>query len=90
MAASKKSTKSKIEDTTPVYVWPVGIEDAAKYCKMSVAALKYHIYVAGDLAGRMIGHSITFEREVLDHFMANKRAPGRPAMAPDLATAAPA
>lgn len=92
MAANKKQTsKSKIE--APALVWPIGIVQAAEYCGMSVAALKYHIYEGSDgtgpqdLRGRMIGHSIVFEREELDRFMAGKRKPGRPPSDPEAAAA---
>jgi hypothetical protein len=71
---------------SPEIVWPCGITDAARYCGMSISALKYHIYTAGDLSGRSIGHSLIFERAQLDQFLAEKRRPGRPAFAPDLVT----
>ncbi len=66
-----------------VYFWPVGIEQAAEYCNLTVAALKYHLYVAKDLQGRLIGHSYIFEKDQLDQFLARKRAPGRPAKIPE-------
>ncbi len=65
------------------YQWPIGIDQAAEYCGLTVAALKYHLYVAKDLQGRLIGHSYIFEKEQLDAFLANKRAPGRPAKIPE-------
>lgn len=80
-----KQKKAQIE--APAFVWPVGIAEAATYCGMSIAALKYHIYTSKQLAGRMIGHSIAFERATLDQFLAHKRQPGRPAMQPDTQTA---
>ena len=79
MAANKKATSK--QQTESAYVWPVGIDQAAQYCGQSVANMKYHFYVAEDLKGRLIGHSLTFEQSDLDHFLAVKRRPGRPAPA---------
>ena len=52
---------------------------AAEWLNLSVATVKYHLYVARDLkpdyilAGRLI-----FTEGTLQQFKANKRGPGRP------------
>lgn len=53
-------------------------EQAAEYCQMSVAAIKYHIHRAKDLKGQLIGNSYIFTRDDLDSFLKNKREQGRP------------
>lgn len=57
-----------------------GIEEAAKYLKLSVSGLKYHLYPERDLCPIRIGQSRTlvFTQEMLDTFQANRRKPGRP------------
>lgn len=82
-------TKKKNTPAPPAFdVWPIGIKDAASYCGMTEAAIKYHIYVSKDLKPRLVGHSFLFERDVLDQFLAQKRKPGRPTLEPDTAATA--
>lgn len=52
---------------------------AAEYLRLSVAAIKYHIHVAGNLTpDAKIGHSLVFTQATLDRFQENRRSPGRP------------
>ncbi len=51
---------------------------AAKYLKMSIPALKYHIYESKQLTGQMIGNSLAFTKQELDEFLAKRRPQGRP------------
>jgi excisionase family DNA binding protein len=53
-------------------------EEAAEYLGISVAALKYHVHVAGNIDPMKIGRSLVFTKEQLDTFQEEKRAPGRP------------
>jgi hypothetical protein len=62
-------------------------EEAARYIdehledqSFSVAALKYHVHVADppNIEPQLIGHSLVFTREQLDHFIETKRGQGRP------------
>ncbi len=82
MASKKKVTSKRdtrtVEEKIAAIVWPCGIEDAALYCRMTVANIKYHYHIAGDLKGRRVGHTLLFTQADLDSFLANKRAPGRP------------
>lgn len=79
---------NKRKQPTPI-VFPCGIQDAANYCGLSVAALKYHVHIAGNLTPRKIGHTLVFDQAMLDTFKANRRAPGRPALADSAAPLAP-
>ena len=53
---------------------------AAEYCDLSVASIRYHIYRTENLVpdGR-IGRNLVFTRETLDEFKAVPRIPGRKA-----------
>jgi|GEM_PF-4670647 len=53
-------------------------EEAAKYLGISLSTMKYHIHVAGNLKGQLVGNSRVFAREELDTFKETKRGPGRP------------
>jgi hypothetical protein len=52
--------------------------EAAEYLGLSVAALKYHIHVAENIKGHLIGNSLMFTQEQLDEFKRTKRPQGRP------------
>jgi len=52
--------------------------DAAEYLNLSVAAIKYHIYVGRNIKPSLVGHSLVFTKEQLDQFQDNRRPPGRP------------
>lgn len=55
-----------------------GIQEAAEYIGISVAALKYHVHVSKTIKPRKIGHSLIFTQTQLDKFIANRRKVGRP------------
>lgn len=57
-------------------------EQAAEYCKMSIAAIKYHIHTSKTLKGELVGHSYIFTQAQLDTFLKNKREQGRPRLEP--------
>ena len=57
----------------------VGIAGVAKYTGLSVATVKYHLYVARDLVPSYAGRTLIFDREELDKFYALRRKQGRPA-----------
>lgn len=52
--------------------------EAAEYLGLSLSALKYHIHVAKNLTGHLVGNSLVFTQEELDEFKRNKRPQGRP------------
>lgn len=52
--------------------------EAAEYLGLSLAALKYHIHIAKNITGHLVGNSLVFTQEELDRFQANKRPQGRP------------
>ena len=52
--------------------------DAAEYLEMTVAAVKYHIHIAHNLAPQKVGRTLVFTQEQLDLFKSTKRGPGRP------------
>lgn len=52
--------------------------EAAAYLGIGVSALKYHVYVAGNLTPRKVGHSLVFTQEQLDEFKASRKPQGRP------------
>jgi len=55
------------------------VKSAAKYLRLSVAAVKYHLYVVKDLSpDGKVGRSPWFSQETLDTFLKHKRKPGRP------------
>ena len=52
---------------------------AAKWLGLSVATVKYHLYVAKDLKpDYVLGGSLVFTEQTLREFKAQKRGPGRP------------
>ena len=51
---------------------------AAEYLNMDISTLKYHIHVAKNLKGVLLGHSLVFTQEILDEFYRNRRPQGRP------------
>ena len=51
---------------------------AAEFLKMSVSALKYHIYTAQDIQPIKVGNSLAFTQEELYRFQTVRRSPGRP------------
>ena len=56
-----------------------GTEKAAEYLGMSLAALKYHIYVAHNISPHQkIGKALVFTQEQLNEFQSTRRGPGRP------------
>ncbi len=53
--------------------------EAARYLSLSVATIKYHLYVAGDLKpDRKFAGRLVFTRQTLDRFNKQKRGPGAP------------
>ena len=56
---------------------------AAERLGLSVAAVKYHLYVAKDLKpDYVLGGGLIFTEETLLEFKVNKRGPGRPPTKP--------
>lgn len=53
-------------------------EEAAEHLGLTLAAMKYHTFVAKNITGQLVGNSLVFTKEQLDHFNQNKRPPGRP------------
>ena len=52
---------------------------AAERLSLSVATIKYHLYVAKDLKpDYVLGARLIFTEETLVAFLARKRGPGRP------------
>lgn len=52
--------------------------EAAQFLKMSIPALKYHIYEAKDIHPIKVGNSLAFTQEELYRFQTVRRSPGRP------------
>ena len=53
--------------------------EAAEYLRLSVATVKYHLYVAKDLeADQKLAGRLVFTRDTLDQFNQAKRTPGAP------------
>lgn len=69
----------RIDLDTPGAVFDLA--GAAAYLGMTTRAVKWHIYVAGDLVpdGRAGDKHPCFTRDTLDTFQATRRARGRPA-----------
>ena len=54
------------------------MKGAARYCGLSLGAIRQHYFKTGDLHGIKKGHAIIFTQQQLDAFLAVKRKPGRP------------
>jgi hypothetical protein len=52
--------------------------EAAEYLGISLSSMKYHVHIAGNVKGQLIGKTLVFTREELDRFEANRRPQGRP------------
>lgn len=46
--------------------------EAAQYLNVSVSAVKYHVHTSKLLKPQLVGHSLVFTKEKLDHFLATK------------------
>lgn len=56
-----------------------GTVEAAKYLKLSVSTVKYHLYTVGDLKpDKVVAGRLIFTKQTLDAFNEQKRGPGRP------------
>ncbi len=56
-----------------------GIEGVARACERTCACVRWHLYVAKDLApDGHAGRTMIFTRATMEAFLANIRPPGRP------------
>jgi hypothetical protein len=53
-------------------------QEAADYVGLSLQAMKYHVYIAKNITGQLVGNSRVFTQDELDQFKAEKRPQGRP------------
>lgn len=56
-----------------------GTVEAAEYCGLTVAGLKWHIYVRKNLVPDLkVGQALVFRQSTLDAFNESRPKPGRP------------
>lgn len=53
------------------------LKEAAAYLGLKPETVKYHVYQSGYLKGQLVGKTLVFTQEELDHFKATVPTPGR-------------